>query len=332
MKTTRKRSLLTVFGFVVLCLAGLSAIGLRGLLPGGSAEAQVGTPVPTLILPQPQTWVSGTGNDESRRCSRIEPCKSFRKAIATTQAGGIVSVLDPGNFILSVSEPTVIDRSITIDGGGSEGTLVNAAGSGFEIRAQSFDRVILRNLSIQNVAPPGNAGGINIFGGGTVTIENVRITGFLNGIATTVSQGNLYVNDSLIHSNSNAGVLCNTGQCTLENVRMENNGSGLREFSNLTGTTTVVTMRRYLIAGSPNLGIFVNPGRLVMEDCMVTDNRVGISGGGITTTMLLSRNTIVNNDEGLQRFNGANLVSFGDNKLGLNTSDGASFNGFIAPR
>jgi len=69
-----------------------------------------------------------------------------------------------------------------------------------------------------------------------------------------------------------------------------------------------------------------------MEDCMVTDNRVGISGHGTSTTILLSRNTIVNNDEGLQRFNGASLVSFGDNKLGLNTSDGASFNGFIAPR
>jgi len=69
-----------------------------------------------------------------------------------------------------------------------------------------------------------------------------------------------------------------------------------------------------------------------MEDCMVTDNRIGISGNGTSTTILLSRNTIVNNDEGLQRFNGASLVSFGDNKLGLNTSDGASFNGFIAPR
>src|SRR5688500_12418798 len=60
-----------------------------------------------------RTWVSGAGND-ANPCSRTLPCLTFTGAIAKTAAGGEINALDAGNF-----GTVVINKSITIDGGGT---------------------------------------------------------------------------------------------------------------------------------------------------------------------------------------------------------------------
>src|SRR6476620_10819338 len=76
-----------------------------------------------------RTWVSGVG-DDANPCTRSAPCKTFAGAIAKTDAGGLITVSDPGAFGF-----VTITKSITIDaagefagvlGSGTNGILVNA--------------------------------------------------------------------------------------------------------------------------------------------------------------------------------------------------------------
>ena len=59
-----------------------------------------------------RTWVSGVGDDSSP-CSRTSPCKTLAGAIAKTNMGGEITMLDAGGFA-----PVIISKSITIDGTG----------------------------------------------------------------------------------------------------------------------------------------------------------------------------------------------------------------------
>src|SRR6266852_5080360 len=65
-----------------------------------------------------RTWVSGVGDDVNP-CSRTAPCKTFAGAISKTADGGEIDALDPGGF-----GTVTITKSITIDGGGTFGSIL----------------------------------------------------------------------------------------------------------------------------------------------------------------------------------------------------------------
>src|SRR5207247_7322446 len=88
-----------------------------------------------------RTWVSGTGSD-ANPCSRTAPCKTFAGAISKTAPSGEISALDPGGF-----GAVTITKSITIDGGGTFGSVLAAGTNGININGAGIT-VNLRNLSI----------------------------------------------------------------------------------------------------------------------------------------------------------------------------------------
>src|SRR5438552_14854333 len=92
-----------------------------------------------------RTWVSGVGNDADP-CSRTAPCKTFAGAISKTAAGGEIDVLDPGGF-----GAVTITKAITIDGGGTFGSVLVSGTNGIIVQAGANDVVILRRLSLQGV-------------------------------------------------------------------------------------------------------------------------------------------------------------------------------------
>src|SRR4051812_37920006 len=83
------------------------------VLPIGSAQAQA-----------TRTWVSGVG-DDANPCSRTAPCKTFAGAISKTASGGEINCIDPGGF-----GAVTITKSITIDGGGTFGSVLAAGTTG----------------------------------------------------------------------------------------------------------------------------------------------------------------------------------------------------------
>jgi nitrous oxidase accessory protein NosD len=115
-------------------------------------------------------------------------------------------------------------------------------------------------------------------------IENVSIIGFNKGIFMT--GGELFIDDSSIHDNS-TGIECNTGRISIENVRIQNNNVGLQ----LNGTANApapaaTTMSRSLISGSRDFGaVVINNSRLAMQDCMVTNNQVGIDLRAVSSAL-----------------------------------------------
>src|SRR4051812_27213161 len=71
-----------------------------------------------------RTWVSGVG-DDANPCSRTAPCKTFAGAISKTAAGGEINCIDPGGF-----GAVTITKSMTIDGGGTFGSVLAAGTTG----------------------------------------------------------------------------------------------------------------------------------------------------------------------------------------------------------
>src|SRR5450830_985173 len=107
----------------------LAAVLVLSTLTAGPAAAQA-----------TRTWVSGVGDDVNP-CSRTAPCKTFAGAISKTAVGGEINCIDPGGF-----GAVTITKSITIDCGGTFGSILNSSTNGVIITTGAVN-VTLRNLS-----------------------------------------------------------------------------------------------------------------------------------------------------------------------------------------
>src|SRR2546421_1742914 len=107
---------------------------LIAMLHVGAAQAQA-----------TRTWVSGVG-DDANPCSRTAPCKTFAGAISKTAAGGEIDCIDPGGF-----GAVTITKGITIDGGGTFGSILASLTNGIIINDAASPPtavVTIRNISI----------------------------------------------------------------------------------------------------------------------------------------------------------------------------------------
>jgi hypothetical protein len=273
-----------------------------------------------------RTWVSGVGDDVNP-CSRTAPCKTFAGAISKTAAGGEIDSLDPAGF-----GAVTITKSITIDGGGggsgfggilaagTNGVIINDAASA----SPQTSIVRLRSLAI-NGAHTG-FDGIRVLSARTVFIENCQIYGFRgNGtgsdgveIAITAGSGTFTVSmkDTLIENNTGDGIRQSatgvTLNCSYDNVVIANNNKGLEA---LGGTGNI---SRSVITFNTGDGLSVAGGSVINASSnQVTSNGTGFNG--ISGTIRLSDNNIFKNGTGVA---GGTFVTFGNNRLLGNTSDG----------
>lgn len=265
-----------------------------------------------------RTWISGVG-DDANPCSRTAPCRTFAGAITKTAAGGIMSVLDP-----AAAGAVTITKSITIDGGGVEASILGSGTTGIVINIPA-GHVTIRNISIYGAGS--GITGIRVVAAAHVSVEDVIITGFGRGI-DVVGTGEVNVKDSLISRNSGYGVFYASGRGALENVRLEGNVvDGLR----LSGAADV-TIRNSVITGSGNLGVSAvstPAARLTIDDCLINNNAWGIGSSG-GATVWVSGSTISNStSQGLWFTGSSSLLTFGNNRLVNNTVNG-TFSGSAA--
>src|ERR1700682_3694634 len=116
--------------------------------------------VPVAFAGNDRSWVASTGSD-SNPCTRSQPCATFQGALAKTNAGGEIDVVDPGDYgtIQSFSS-----GGFTIDGGGMAHISV-VGGDWAIVVLNASGPVIVRNLTV-------NGGGI-WFSGPGFKAENV---------------------------------------------------------------------------------------------------------------------------------------------------------------
>ena len=290
-----------------------------------------------------RTWVSGVGDDVNP-CSRTAPCKTFAGAISKTAAGGEISVLDPGGF-----GAVTITKSITINGGGIEGSTLNSSTTGFIINGAGVD-VVLRNLDVDGGSPvsPGLFG-IRFIQGDSLFVENTVIRNNTGGASpagilfapTTFAQ--LLLRNVAVSGNGSAasggGIVIRPAAggattASLERVHVSRNtfgiavdGSSSTAGINVTiadsvsSTNTQDAIIAVTTAGAAPVGVMVKSTRAL-------NSNFGIRSVGPNVTVRVDGATVTGNSTGLSASGGA-LLSFGNNNVEANGANGA-FSGSVA--
>lgn len=111
-----------------------------------AAVAFVSIPHAALAVGNFSSYVASTGVD-GNPCTRAQPCQSFQRAHDQTIAGGVITVVDPGDY-----GNVTITKSISIVATGFP-TTINPGGGSFatpniSINAGPSDVVLLRGLNL----------------------------------------------------------------------------------------------------------------------------------------------------------------------------------------
>jgi len=300
---------------------------LSAALAGTFAALVPATPARAVFT---QTFVKSDGND-ANDCSRPRPCATFTRAISQTFAAGVVSCLDSGPYGFDV-----IAGSVTIDCAG--GVVMAFAGQNALTINGAGIVVILRNMTIDSSNPstPG-AIGINVLQAASVHIENCTIRGFTSNAAqgiridptsgfTTVS-----IVDTVISDNG-LGVFALGAQgvlVKLDRVQMNSNlfggfrasGANGAVFANVVDSAADLNGTHGFVASSPAGGQAVvldiqrSGASLNQQDGILAD------GAGASITIGASR--VIANTTGLARTNGGAILSYGDNRVDNNSTNGS---------
>jgi hypothetical protein len=294
-----------------------------------------------------RTWVSGQGDDVNP-CSRTAPCKTFAGAISKTAAGGEINCLDPGGFgAVTITKSMTIDCHYTEGGAlaGGNGISVNDGGTA----TPNTSVVVLRGLDIFGVNPPTN--GVRFIAGAALHIEDSVIRRFnaVNSYGVSFQPAgvaNLYITNTTITSNGSGatggGVLVKpTGsgvaRGVLNNVRVQNNaGTGMLVDSVGNTGGIALTIDHTQVSGTGGNGLRGVGGasiNIMVTNSIVANNANSGVSADSAVTMRVGNTTITGNaflgGSGVLMSNGAQILSYLDNRLDANSIDGAFVPGGI---
>lgn len=321
-------------------IAANSPAGSAGIVdvtvttPGGTSATSASD---HFTYGSPQTWVSSFGSD-ANQCTRAAPCQTFNAAMTNTIPGGEIDVLDPGDF-----GPLIITKAISIDSEalGVGGILTSPATSGIVINAGIKDVVNLRGLFLDGTTASGTSGIVFNTGAG-LSIENCVIQGFSGpGIAFlpgvgSASTARFSVQNTPILNNGSGVTIKPTGgiaaAVALHGVTIDNNfGGGLRvDGTGGSGAVSVAIADSSVSLNASNginavssLGsVIVDIMRVVVE----LNGSSGIQSNGGAASVTVGSTVIYGNNFGLAPIGGASVLSYGNNQVTGNISNG-SFTG-----
>ncbi len=280
-----------------------------------------------------KTFISSSGND-ANSCDIATPCATMGRAISQTNNGGMVSCLDSKDYTQSVT----ITASMTIDCSGT------TAGAGpFTINAAGITVVIKNVFIFVNTIP-----GITFVQGAALIVKNCHITNNPQGIFFAPSgDSQLFVSDTIVRDNVTdqaVGILIRptgtgTASVALERVQVLNNGQGgivaTAGGSGGVGTVVNIAVRDSVASGNGATGILagsqVGGPNVIMtlDHVAATSNGIGIEADGSDMDVggiALSNTQVSGNGTGLMSVNGGVLVSFQNNFVIGNGTDGTPTN------
>ena len=277
-----------------------------------------------------RTWVSGVG-DDANPCSRTAPCKTFAGAISKTAANGEINVLDPGGF-----GAVTITKAITISSEGFEAGVLVSGTNAIIVNAGANDVVILRGLDIEGLGT--GLAGIKVLSAAAVHVENCVIHDFVAfGIdfspAAPTTSSQLFVNHSIIRENNgvNSGGIRIRGGAgvtvkgSVDDTQILNNNFGLRADGGGGATSTNVTVKGGTASGNLNASLLAVGGALTTNQLMIDDTAISNNGFGPRAdgaTVRFANCAVTGNGTGVSTANGGQLLSYGNNRVDGNVSDG----------
>jgi hypothetical protein len=291
--------------------------------------------------PSPQTFVSASLGSDANPCTRQSPCLTFSAALGQTNAGGEIDVLDPGDF-----GPVTITKAVSIayDADSVAGTIPNPGTSGIVISAGTNDPINLRGLIFDGVNASGTSG-VVFLSGARLYVENCAFLGFTtSGITFSPGAGSatttqMVVQDTTILNNATGLLIKPTGgiaaNAELRQLRIDHNtGEGLRIDGTGGSGAIKATLADSTASSNASNGIDAvsGPGNAsvdVMRIVAAANGSAGIasnqSGGG-TASVTVGSSVLYANAIGIQAAGGASLLTYGNNQVTGNASNG-SFTG-----
>ncbi len=241
------------------------------------------------------TWVSGSGNDNSA-CTFADPCLTLNGALAKTTAGGLITAKDAVDF----GAVNNLTQSVTIDGS-NLGSITSSKINGIPIYIQATANVTVQNLTING---GGAQYGIFVEEGGTLTVDNCRITNVIDGGIYFIGAGNLTVVNSRIGSlNGTGGTGIGVADNAAENVVVRNtvidasplssNNNGFMISSN-SGTTTA-SLQNVTITGAGNFAVLTQAGTTQITGSVITQSNYGVYAVSGATVSVASSLITANN-------------------------------------
>lgn len=267
-----------------------------------------------------RTWVSGVG-DDANPCSRTAPCKTFAGAISKTAAGGIINALDPGGF-----GAVTITKSIEIEAVGTVAGVLVSGTNGIIVNAASTDTVVLRGISLDGIGTGLNA--IRLLSAGKLIVENTTIDNFTqNGVDIEPSvNAKVLLHNVTVNKAGNAAVFVSpTGGATaavaMDTVNLSNSTYGLYVASGK------ASLRNSVLSANSNSGInsvgSTSMVRINVDNTLVSDNAsFGIRSTGAQSFVYVSNSSITGNGLGLSLFASGSLISYGNNRVFENSTNG----------
>jgi hypothetical protein len=285
-----------------------------------------------------QAFVASNGLD-TNACTQTAPCATFAHAYSQTNPGGSITCLDSGQYATTT---LTITGSITIDcGDGNIGrTDLSGGGTiGININASSAANIVLRHLNINGVNTATNINGVvtTSLPGGNLVIEDSIVSGFTgtgsngNGIqftptgsgrsALSLTNVRVYANNTGVSVAPSGGQIASV-LFTNTNVA-GNTGDGV----DLAGAGVIAgDMRQGVLAANGVNGLLASSAGGVfftLEGSTVIANLgVGIETNSTAADVNVAASTIGGNGIGVRSLAGS-LISFGDNHISANGSNGA---------
>ena len=292
--------------------------------------------------PSSQTFVSATLGSDSNPCTRMSPCLTFAAALAQTNAGGEIDVLDPGDF-----GPVTIAKSVSIygDAAGVAGAIPSPGTSGIVVSAGSSDSINLRGLIFDGVNASGTSG-VVFSSGARLHIENCVFLGFTaSGMTFSPGTGSavttqLVVQDTTIHNNATGLLIRPTGgiaaNAVLRRLHIDSNtGEGLRVDG--TGGSGAINATLADSTASLNAGNGIDavggPGNATVDIMRVVAASNGSAGiqsnqsSGGTASVTVGSAVVYGNNVALAAIGGASLLTYSNNQVAGNVTNGSGFTG-----
>jgi hypothetical protein len=289
--------------------------------------------------PSVQTFVSATLGNDSNPCTRTSPCLTFAAALAQTNAGGEIEVLDPGDF-----GPVTVTKAVSIayDADSVAGT--TSGTSGIVVSAGASDTIHLRGLVFDGANASGTSG-VVFLSGARLHIEKCVFLAFTtSGITFSPGAGSatatqLIVQNTTIFNNATGLLIRPTGgiaaKAMLTRLHIDNNTvEGLRVDG--TGGSGAITAAFANSTASLNASNGIDavsgPGNATVDVMRVAASSNGSAGiqsnqaSGGAASVTVGRSVLFANAIGIQATGGAGLLSYGNNQVTGNASNG-SFSG-----
>jgi hypothetical protein len=290
-----------------------------------------------------RTWVSGVGNDGDP-CSRTAPCKTFAGAISQTADNGEINCIDPGGF-----GQVAITKNITIDCGGTFGSILATGGNGILVingTSSAVLHVIIRNLTINGasgcaVISPGclpaspGLNGIRFLVSGSLTLDNVVIQNFTaagdgNGIDFAPNNSSqLIISNSNFFNNGNgstgAGIRIRpsagstTGVIDKSVVARGTFGVAVDTSGGSSGIN--LTVRQSAVANNNQTNVIsvasgIGAG-IMVDHTSVSNGSVGLTASGAGAVVRVVNSSITGNGTATS----GNVLSYGNNAINGNGVD-----------